>query len=104
MDRECRRNIAGEFSRHRDRADRMRGDPEPIAISPQFYRGQSDLAAARARAQSGAAWYRAVTGTDPPKHRTTSSEIKFATLHRSANGRSGPLVLEDNGAIRFFDV
>ena len=70
----------------------------------QFYRAQSDLAAARARAQSGAAWYRAVTGTDPPKHRTTSSEIKFATLHRSANGRSGPLVLEDNGAIRFFDV
>jgi hypothetical protein len=35
----------------------------------QFYRGQSDLAAARARAQSEAAWYRAITGTDPPKHR-----------------------------------
>jgi hypothetical protein len=35
----------------------------------QFYRGQSDLAAARARAQSDAAWYRANTGTDPPKHR-----------------------------------
>jgi hypothetical protein len=34
----------------------------------QFYRGQSDLAAARARAQSDAAWYRAITGTDPPKH------------------------------------
>jgi hypothetical protein len=33
----------------------------------QFYRGQSDLAAARARAQSDAAWYRAITGTDPPK-------------------------------------
>lgn len=32
----------------------------------QFYRGQSDLAAARARAQSDAAWYRAITGTDPP--------------------------------------
>jgi hypothetical protein len=35
----------------------------------QFYRGQSDLAAARARAQSDAAWYRAITGTDPPKHK-----------------------------------
>lgn len=34
----------------------------------QFYRGQSDLAAARARAQSDAAWYRAIIGTDPPKH------------------------------------
>jgi hypothetical protein len=33
----------------------------------QFYRGQSDLTAARARAQSDAAWYRAITGTDPPK-------------------------------------
>jgi hypothetical protein len=28
----------------------------------QFYRAQSDLAAARARAQSDAAWYRAITG------------------------------------------
>jgi hypothetical protein len=35
----------------------------------EFYRGQSDLAAARARVQSDAAWYRAITGTDPPKHR-----------------------------------
>ena len=35
----------------------------------QFYRGQSDLAAARARVQSDAAWYRAITGTHPPKHR-----------------------------------
>jgi hypothetical protein len=35
----------------------------------QFYRGQSDLAAARARAQAVAAWYRAITGTDPPKHK-----------------------------------
>lgn len=35
----------------------------------QFYRGQSDVAAARARAQSDAAWYRAITGTDPPKHK-----------------------------------
>jgi hypothetical protein len=35
----------------------------------QFYRGQSDLAAARARAQADAAWYRAITGTDPPKHK-----------------------------------
>jgi hypothetical protein len=33
----------------------------------QFYRAQSDLAAARARAQSDAAWYRAIIGTDPPK-------------------------------------
>jgi hypothetical protein len=30
----------------------------------QFYRGQSDLAAARAQAQSDAAWYRAITGSD----------------------------------------
>ena len=37
-----------------------------LALS-QFYRAQSDLAAARARAQSDAAWYRAITGTDPPK-------------------------------------
>jgi hypothetical protein len=35
----------------------------------QFYRAQSDLAAAKARAQSDAAWYRAITGTDPPKHK-----------------------------------
>jgi len=35
----------------------------------QFYRGQSDLAAAKARAQADAAWYRAITGTDPTKHR-----------------------------------
>jgi hypothetical protein len=33
----------------------------------QFYRAQSDLAADRALAQSDAAWYRAITGTDPPK-------------------------------------
>ena len=39
-----------------------------LALS-QFYRAQSDLAAARARAQSDAAWYRAITGMDPPKHR-----------------------------------
>jgi hypothetical protein len=36
----------------------------------QFYQGQSDLAAARARAQSDAAWYRAATGKDPLKHKT----------------------------------
>jgi hypothetical protein len=35
----------------------------------QFYRAQSDLAAARALAQSDAAWYRAITGIDPPKHK-----------------------------------
>lgn len=37
----------------------------------QFYRGQSDLAAAKARVQSDAARYRAITGTaPPPKHKT----------------------------------
>jgi hypothetical protein len=35
----------------------------------QFHRGQSNLAAERARAQSEAAWYRAITGADPPKPR-----------------------------------
>lgn len=40
-----------------------------LALS-QFYRAQSDLAAAKARAQSDAAWYRAITGTDLPTHRT----------------------------------
>jgi hypothetical protein len=35
----------------------------------QYYRGQSDLAAAKARAQSDAAWYRAIVGTDPAKDR-----------------------------------
>jgi hypothetical protein len=35
----------------------------------QFYRAKSDLAAAQARAQSDAAWYRAITGTDPPVHK-----------------------------------
>ena len=39
-----------------------------LALS-QFYRGQSDLVAARARVQSDAAWYRAITGMHPPKHR-----------------------------------
>jgi hypothetical protein len=39
-----------------------------LALS-QFYRAQSDLAAAKARAQSDAAWYRAITGADPPKHK-----------------------------------
>ena len=37
-----------------------------LALS-QFYRARSDLAADRALAQSDAAWYRAITGTDPPK-------------------------------------
>jgi hypothetical protein len=36
----------------------------------ELYRAQSDLAAAKAQAQSDAAWYRAVTGTEPPKHKT----------------------------------
>jgi hypothetical protein len=35
----------------------------------QLYRGQSDLAAAKAREQADAAWYRAITGTDPPKRK-----------------------------------
>ena len=35
----------------------------------QFYRAQSNLAADRALAQSDAAWYRAITGTDPPKYK-----------------------------------
>ena len=35
----------------------------------RYYRGQSDLAASRARAQSDAAWYRAITGTDPPQYK-----------------------------------
>src|SRR5579871_1931453 len=35
----------------------------------QYYRAQSDLAAARARAQSDAAWYRAMTGINPPKQK-----------------------------------
>jgi hypothetical protein len=39
-----------------------------LALS-QFYRAQSDLAAAKARVQSDAAWYRAITGTDPPRHK-----------------------------------
>jgi hypothetical protein len=39
-----------------------------LALS-QYYRAQSDLAADRALAQSDAAWYRAITGTDPPKPR-----------------------------------
>ena len=37
-----------------------------LALS-QLYRAQSNLAADRALAQSDAAWYRAITGTDPPK-------------------------------------
>ena len=37
-----------------------------LALS-QYHRAQSDLAADRALAQSDAAWYRAITGTDPPK-------------------------------------
>jgi hypothetical protein len=40
-----------------------------LALS-QFYRAQSDLAAARALAQSDAAWYRAVTGTPLPRYKS----------------------------------
>ena len=39
-----------------------------LALS-QLYRAQSDLAAARAQAQADAAWYRAITGIDPPRQR-----------------------------------
>jgi hypothetical protein len=39
-----------------------------LALS-QFYQGRSDLAAARAHAQADVAWYRAITGTHPPKHK-----------------------------------
>lgn len=39
-----------------------------LALS-QFYRAQSDLAAAKARAQSSAAWQRAISATAPPKYR-----------------------------------
>ena len=42
----------------------------------QFYRGQSDLAAARARAQSDAAWYR----NRPSETQTTSATIKAQTI------------------------
>jgi hypothetical protein len=44
-----------------------------LALS-RFYQGQSDLAAAKARAQSDAAWYRAITGTDPPKPKQRRSQ------------------------------
>ena len=37
-----------------------------LALS-QYHRAQSNLAAERALAQSDAAWYRAIAGTDPPK-------------------------------------
>jgi len=47
-----------------------------LALS-QFYRGQSDLAAAKSRAQSDAAWFRAITGIDPPKHQPRRRRGKF---------------------------
>jgi hypothetical protein len=46
----------------------------------QFYRGQSDLAAARARAQSDAAWYRGNYRNRPSETRTTSATIKAQTI------------------------
>jgi hypothetical protein len=39
-----------------------------LALS-RSYQAQSDLAAAKARAQSDAAWYRAITGTEPPQQK-----------------------------------
>jgi hypothetical protein len=57
--------------------DAMPSGPERtdcyLALS-RFYQGQSDLAAAKARAQSDAAWYRAITGTDPPKPKLRRSQ------------------------------
>jgi hypothetical protein len=50
-----------------------------LALS-QFYRGQSDLAAAKARAQSDAAWYRAIVGTDPPRHRPHRRKERLQVL------------------------
>jgi hypothetical protein len=35
----------------------------------QFYRGQSDVAVAKARVQSDTARYREIAGTDNPKHK-----------------------------------
>ena len=40
-----------------------------LALS-RLYQAQSDLAVAKAWAQSEAAWYRAITGVDPPRQRT----------------------------------
>ena len=42
----------------------------------QFYQGQSDLAAARAGAQSDAAWYRAITATGPSKQKLYRSHAR----------------------------
>jgi hypothetical protein len=39
-----------------------------LALS-RSYQAQSDLAAAKARAQADAAWYRAITGEDPPREK-----------------------------------
>jgi hypothetical protein len=50
----------------------MRPGPERtdcyLALS-EYYRAQSDLAAAKARVQADAAWYRAITGVDLPAHK-----------------------------------
>jgi len=52
-----------------------------LALS-QFYRAQSDLAAASARVQSDAAWYRAITGTDPPKRRSRHRQQRLEADYR----------------------
>ena len=39
-----------------------------LALS-EYYRAQSDLAAAKARAEADAAWYRAITGAAPSAHK-----------------------------------
>jgi hypothetical protein len=51
----------------------------------QFYRGQSELAAARARVQSDAAWYRAITGTDPPSRIGDDKSLRIgrASVYRA---------------------
>jgi hypothetical protein len=75
-DRKRRRNLADRLSpalraRRRTAKRYLAGQARTdcyLGLS-QLYRGQSDLAAARARAQSDAAWYRAITGTDPPKQK-----------------------------------
>jgi hypothetical protein len=68
MDRECRRNIAREFSGRSARVD-CDGVPAGPARTDCYiglsrvYRGQTDIAAGKARVQSDAARLQQVTGT-----------------------------------------
>jgi hypothetical protein len=59
----------------------------------QLYRRQSDLAAARARAQSDAAWYRATTRTDPSKRKPHRDHKAQSAPARTA----GPLKVPRQG-------